>query len=182
MNIEALKKIGKLRVYKKGDVICKEKESSQYVYLLLRGKADIFKKIGEEWPGKPILKVQEGTIFGEMSLIGGNNSSSIVVGKDNTIVFELEKNKYKKLLKEDTEIAYMLLRTLITRINALMDRLIVRDPAFIFQMRNNDIYNVVNTMELTMYHDIVSCNKEYPLTVLVELNKMFEELSERMLS
>ena len=166
-------------MYKNADVICKD--NGKYVYLLLRGKADIFKKLGEGMPAKKVVKIEEGTVFGEMSLIESKSKGiSIIAGNDNTIVMELEKNNYRRLLKEDSEIAYMLLRTLIIRIDSMMDKLIMNEPAFIFQMRNNDIYKVVNTMGLTMFQNIVSCNEDYPIMVLTELNNMFEELSKSL--
>ena len=182
MNIEVLKKNGQLRVYKKKEIICREDETGQYVYLLLKGKADIYKR-GKNQADKHVANIQAGTVFGESSLIEGKKrSTSVVAGSDNTVVLEFENRKYRLLLREEPDLAFMLLRTLMFRINQAMDQLLSVDPAYIFNCRTNDIYMMISSLDIETFKEIVKGNCEYPLTALKELSEMLDSLNQRMLS
>lgn len=183
MNIEVLKKNGQLRVYNKEEIICREDEAGQYVYLLLKGKADIYKRVGKHQADKHVANILTGTVFGESSLIEGKKrNASVVAGSDSTIVLEFENSKYRLLLREEPDLAFMLLRTLMFRINQAMDLLLSVDPAYIFNCRTNDIYMMISSLDIETFKDLVKGNSDYPLTALKELSEMLDSLNQRMLS
>lgn len=183
MNIDVLKKNGQLRVYKSKDIICHEGEIGQYVYLLLKGKANIYKKAGINQADKYVANILAGTVFGESSLIEGKKrNASVVASSDNTVVLEFENRKYRLLLQEEPDLAFMLLRTLMYRTNQAMDQLLSIDPAYIFSCRTNDIYIMLSSLDTKTFKDIVKGNSEYPITALKELSKMLDSLNKRMLS
>lgn len=183
MNIEVLKKNGQLRVYKKEEIICREDETGLYVYLLLKGKADIYKRDRKHQADKHVANILAGTVFGESSLIEGKKrNASVVAGSDSTVVLEIENRKYRLLLREEPDLAFMLLRTLLFRINQAMDQLLSVDPAYIFNCRTNDIYIMISSLDIETFKDIVKRNSEYPLTALKELSEMLDSLNQRKLS
>ncbi|MBS5935202.1 MAG: cyclic nucleotide-binding domain-containing protein [Clostridiales bacterium] len=183
MNIEVLKKNGQLRVYKKEEVICHEDETGKYVYLLLKGKADIYKKVGQDQANKHVANILEGTVFGESSLIEGKKrNASVIAGSDNTVVLEFENRKYRLILREEPDLAFMLIRTLMNRVNLAMDKLLSVDPAYIYSCRTNDIYIMVSSLDIETFKEIVKGNRDYPLTVLKEFSEMLDSLNQRMLS
>ena len=183
MNIEVLKKNGLLRVFKREEIICREDEVGLNVYLLLKGKVDIYKKVGEKQADKYIANIQAGTVFGESSLIDGKKrKASVVASSDNTVVLEFENRKYRLLIQEEPDLAFMLLRTLMFRINQAMDQLLPIDPAYIFNCRTNDIYMMVSSLDIETFKVLVKSNCEYPITALKELSEMLDSLNQRMLS
>lgn len=183
MDIEVLKKSGQLRVYNSGEIICCEDETGKYVYLLLKGIANIYKKVGEHQSDKYIGNIRVGTVFGESSLIEGRRRmTSVVADSNNTVVLEIEKNKYKDLLRKEPDLAIMLLRTLVFRINLAMDNLLSDDPAYIYNCRTNDIYMMVSSLDNETFREVVCGNSEYPITALKELSEMLDSLNQRMLS
>ncbi|WP_310603796.1 Crp/Fnr family transcriptional regulator [Anaerosporobacter sp.] len=183
MNIDILKKNGKICVFKKDEIICHEDETGKYVYLLLKGEAGIYKKLGGNQAGKYIAKIPEGAVFGESALIDGRKrSASIITAMDNTIVLEFEKQTYLKLLKKETELAFKLLKTLMYRIDLAMDQLIALDPAYVFACRTHDIYKVVLSLDTKTFKEIIDGNSEYSITALKELSEMLDSLNQRILS
>lgn len=183
MNIEVLKKNGQLRVYKRNEVICREDETGQYLYILLKGKADIYKRVEKHQADKHVASILTGTVFGESSLIEGKKrNASVVAGSDSTVVLEFDNHKYRLLLREEPDLAFMLLKTLMFRINQAMDQLLSVDPAYIFNCRTNDIYMMISSLDIDTFKDIVKRNYEYPLTALKELSEMLDSLNQRMLS
>jgi CRP-like cAMP-binding protein len=182
LNIEVLKKSGQLRVYNSGEAICCEGEAGKYVYLLLKGIASIYKKVGDNQADRYIANVRLGTVFGESVLIEGRRRrASVIAGSDNTVVLEVEKNKYKLLLREEPDLAIMLLRALVYRINLAMDHLLSDDPAYIYNCRTNDIYMTVSSLDNETFREVVNGNGEYPITALKELSEMLDSLNERMI-
>lgn len=183
MNIEVLKNSGQLRVYSNKEVICYEEEMGKHVYILLKGKAKIYKKASDSQINKHLGHIELGTVFGESSLIERKKrNASVVAGSDNTVALEIENSKYLTLLKEEPKLAFMLLRTLVLRINSAMDHLLSVDPAYIYNCRTNDIYMMVSSLNIEKFIEVVNGNSEYTITALKELSEILDSLNQRMLS
>lgn len=182
LNIDLLKKNGRVRVYNNDDIICNENDRGEYIYLLLSGKAFVMKRNTTKKERKQVATIQTGTVFGETSLFGDMRNASVVAKKDNTIVLEFEIESFKHLLKQEPKLAFMLLKTLIARIKTAMDKLITKDPAYVFECRCNDIYKMVNELDNEKFLGIVSNNFDYPITASRELNEMLNSLNNKLLS
>ncbi|WP_455716138.1 Crp/Fnr family transcriptional regulator [Anaerosporobacter sp.] len=181
--MEVLRQNGQLRLFSNGDVICREDETGKYVYFLLKGEAKIYKKEGEQQTDKHIGDIQVGTIFGESTLIESKKrNASVIASSDNTVVLEVENEKYNVLLQQEPKLGFMLLKTLVYRINLASDQLLSVDPAHIFNCRTNDIYMTVSSLDNETFREIVNRNSEYTITALKELSEMLETLDKKMLS
>ena len=82
----------------KGDLIVKYGENVPGFYLLAEGSVDVFAQQSDIL----ITTLQEGSTFGEMSLIEDDTASATLkAGEDNTILLLCKKELFSKLLSDD---------------------------------------------------------------------------------
>jgi CRP-like cAMP-binding protein len=96
-----------LRV-KKDDFIFKEGATGDAFYLIVSGSvriSTIVPGVGEE----ALTILREGEYFGEMALIDDAPRSASAIANDDTILLLIAKDNFRKLLAQETGIAYKLL-------------------------------------------------------------------------
>ncbi len=106
--MDILISISKEKRAKKDEVIFKEGAVGDAFYLIVSGAvriSTIVPGVGEE--ALTILK--EGEYFGEMALIDDAPRSASAIANDDTILLLIEKDNFRKLLAQETGIAYKLL-------------------------------------------------------------------------
>ena len=88
---------------KNHEIILKQGRDSYYAYVLISGKADVYKDV----EGKQVLAgiVQEGEIFGILSFISNNLRSATIIANGDVTVGMIMKNAFvqhdpAKFLKE----------------------------------------------------------------------------------
>lgn len=92
----------------KDEVIFKEGEIGDAFYLIVSGSiriSTIIPGVGEE----ALTILREGEYFGEMALIDDAPRSASAIANDDTILLLIEKDNFRKLLAQETDIAYKLL-------------------------------------------------------------------------
>ncbi|WP_167958296.1 Crp/Fnr family transcriptional regulator [Anaerosporobacter faecicola] len=183
MNIEVLKQNGKFRTFQAKDEMCREGELGETVYLLLRGEAVVYMNTNLQNERMPIGKILEGTFFGESALLEGmKREASVVATGDQTIVLAFEYKRFQEIIERENVLAYKLLRTLLSRIDGVMDTLISKDPAYVFQCRTDDIYSMVSSLDVETFTAIVTENREYTITAVKALCEMLRSSNKRLLS
>ena len=80
--------------YKRGQVICQEGEIGHSMFILLQGNADItINSFSDQ--AQNLGTLQEGSFFGEMSLLEGKpRSATIVALSDEVIVLEIAEENF----------------------------------------------------------------------------------------
>jgi len=104
-----------LRDFRKNQLILREEETSDYMYIIIRGKVKIsrFGKAGKE----TILSMHgEGDFFGELSLIDGKTAPASVVAVENSAVAIISKGHFFSLLYTQRKVLENLLRILCSRL------------------------------------------------------------------
>lgn len=102
------------KIYENGSIIFKEGEKSDKFYMIKKGKVLIYKKMNDyQIITKDML--DEGEMFGEMSLLSDKirTSSAICVGE--CVIAEADINNLKYLLRHNPDFAQKLLITVIER-------------------------------------------------------------------
>jgi CRP/FNR family cyclic AMP-dependent transcriptional regulator len=93
---------------KKDEVVFKENATGDAFYLIVSGSvriSTIVPGVGEE----ALTILREGEYFGEMALIDDAPRSASAIANDDTILLMIGKDDFRKLLAQETGIAYKLL-------------------------------------------------------------------------
>jgi CRP/FNR family cyclic AMP-dependent transcriptional regulator len=106
--IDTLLSISKERRVRKDEIIFKEGDTGDAFYFIVSGSvriSTIVPGVGEE----ALTILIEGEYFGEMALIDDAPRSASAIANDDTILLLIEKDNFRKLLAQETGIAYKLL-------------------------------------------------------------------------
>jgi len=95
--------------YESGDVIVREGGRTDTLFVILEGSAKVVRK------GRTIARRGQGEYFGEISMIDGRRSAS-VVAETSMRCLVLYHNDLRKLVLDDPAMAWELLKTLATRV------------------------------------------------------------------
>ena len=124
--MDILISISKEKRVKKGDMIFQEGDAGDSFYLIVSGSvriSTIVPGVGEE----ALTILREGEYFGEMALIDDVPRSASAIANDDTILLLIGRDDFRKLLAQETGIAYKLLwvftRTLCARLRKTDEQL-----------------------------------------------------------
>jgi CRP/FNR family transcriptional regulator, cyclic AMP receptor protein len=103
--------IGKVFEYQKDDVILLENTEGFALYLLLKGKVHVRKKLESD---KYIILIElgPGDMFGEMSFLALNPRSASVVALEACKVMAIEQSDFQKLIDKNPAIGVKVYRSL----------------------------------------------------------------------
>lgn len=107
-----------LMYYPKEYVIFKEKDEGDALYIIKKGKIEIYHDPKEEGdlPVK-IAEISTGGFFGEMALISNLPRNASARALEESEVFILSKDDFKKLLDTNTTLAEQISATMVARLN-----------------------------------------------------------------
>ncbi len=103
-----------LRQYEAGEVIIKEDDLGDAVYILESGRAQVTKTLGEAQVHLGFIEA--GEPFGEMSMIDDKPRSATVTALEETRVREIHRNDFLESLQTDPDTAVAILRVLFERL------------------------------------------------------------------
>lgn len=177
MDVDLLKECGKTVTYKSGQSICREGETGHSMYILLNGRAEIIINSFSD-NVQSLGYLQEGSFFGEMSLLEGKpRSATIVADSDDVVVLEIAEENFSMLLLKATSITYRLLLSLNNRLNDMLDRIEKEDKRFVFQYRKNPIYNTIQKLDVRTFDAISKKDPDYVWELLKYLSSSLEKLN-----
>lgn len=181
MNIELLRTLGKVKKFNEGEFICLEKETGNTAYLLLQGKAEVIFCSFED-SNHRVAALKPGAFFGEMSLLENKVRNASVQAKvDNTLVLEIEKSNFFKILQTDSQIAWNLMNTLLTRMENMMGDLRFSSFASVAGYKKNALYLQIKKLNEEQFVQIAMTDTEYAYKLLRFLSGALAEMNEDML-
>ncbi|MFQ5398643.1 MAG: cyclic nucleotide-binding domain-containing protein [Anaerolineae bacterium] len=106
--------------YHEGDVLLRENESSDEMYIIARGSVQILMNPGMVSDGseadlEPVLltELRQGQVFGEIAMVDqGIRSATVVVNREDTILFRIARQRLILLCDSYPELGYKLMRNL----------------------------------------------------------------------
>lgn len=111
-DLEKIAKIVKILSFKKGELLFKEKEETQGLYLIYSGKVEISKTTPDGW--KQTLAVLHGEHFlGELSIIERRLHEATAIALENTGVYLITRNDFEKMEKQDTALTSKIMKKLV---------------------------------------------------------------------
>ena len=122
---EELSKISEqitFKEFKKNQVILREEETSEYMYMILSGKVKVM-QINEEGKETILAFHNPGDFFGELSLIDGKTAPATVVATENSGVALINKKDFFSMLLGQGKVMMRLLNILSTRLREAYDRI-----------------------------------------------------------
>lgn len=182
MNLELLQSLGKVKKFSRGEFVCLEQEEGATAYLLLQGSVEVKLSSFRDKP-KTVATLEQGVIFGEMSLLENKpRNASVVAATDQIMVLEIEKSNFLKILKSDKEIAYNLLRTLLGRMEKELDNMYRAKLAYVVEFRKNSLYQQIQSLSCEQFAAIIEKDSEYALKLLKFLSHSLAEINQKFVS
>lgn len=102
-------------VYAKGDIIFKEGDPGNVMYILQTGKVHIKKKVEN---GEKLLKIveQPHDFFGEMSLLDNSTRSATAISAEKTSLLMIDRVSFENLIVNNGKFALKIIKILSNRI------------------------------------------------------------------
>jgi hypothetical protein len=113
------------KVYKVGEIIVREGDVGDCMYIIQAGKVEVIK----EYEGKEVLLAElgEGDIFGEMALFEKGVRSATVRPLGEVRVLTVDKKTFLRKIHDDPSIAFRIMRKMSRRIRELNEELMRLD-------------------------------------------------------
>ncbi len=103
-----------LRQYEAGEIIIKENDMGDAVYILERGRAHVTKQLDSQQVH--LGYVEAGEPFGEMSMIDDKPRSATVTAMEETMAREIHRNDFLESLQTDPDAAVAVLKVIFERL------------------------------------------------------------------
>ena len=117
--IEQVAALTKEVVYKAGEVIIREGDPSDEMYIIQDGMVEVLVSTGRiaDVPGPPqltpLVRLGQGQFFGEMSLVdSGVRSATVRTVKDNTVLYAISRQAFWDLCDGNHHIGYVVMRNI----------------------------------------------------------------------
>ncbi len=104
----------------KGDTITRQGAVAHWLYLIVRGEADVWLDAGGE--RSHVATLIQGNVFGEMGLMTGEPRRATISARSDVECYRLDKAGFEKVLRSRPDIAGEISRILASRQSELTDR------------------------------------------------------------
>jgi CRP/FNR family transcriptional regulator, cyclic AMP receptor protein len=112
--LEAIANAVREVTHKAGAVVAAEGEPGAGLFIIDQGEADV--TIG----GKKVNHMSAGDFFGEMALLDGGPRSASVVAETPLVTIRIERAAFRRMLKDEPDIALKLLEGMARRMRTLL--------------------------------------------------------------
>lgn len=100
------------RAYRKGEVIFREGDSSDELYVIAKGTASVRLRLAGTDRETRLITFAPGTVFGEIALLDQETRSATVEADDDLVCYVLTREQYTRLVAQHAAIAVKLLTNL----------------------------------------------------------------------
>jgi len=122
--IQQVSTMGDISTYNAGDVVVREHQSADSMYIIFSGIAKVTKH-DDNGTEVEIARLQAGDFFGELALLDEGTRSATVICETNCDLFVLNRESFLKLLDEsDTMMIYGLMKALTQRVRASIQKVL----------------------------------------------------------
>lgn len=102
-------------LYNMGDVIVEEGEPGNHIYIIEKGKVEVWKKHSDG--NKKVLGfLNTGQIFGEMAIIEKTKRTATVTAIESTVIISIQGDRLLDALQKSPPIITTLIKTLIANL------------------------------------------------------------------
>jgi sulfate permease, SulP family len=111
-DLDELRAVLKLREFKAGEVICREGDPGDRMWLLVKGSVSVRLDVADDRGSRRITSLTRGTVFGEMALIEGAPRSATIVADEDVACYQLSGKDFDVLLRDKPAIATAVMRNI----------------------------------------------------------------------
>jgi Uncharacterized protein conserved in bacteria len=122
-DLQKLKEMGSMKVFKAGDYIFKQGESGDEMYIILAGRVGISVDSQNNTP-LMISHLENGDFLGEIALMDNLPRNTSAIAETDTTVISISKYSFQALICDSASIPYRIIIGLIHQINQLYHQLI----------------------------------------------------------
>ena len=90
--------------FRPGEIISRQGEAADYLYILTRGKASV-RVANASGVSSPVANLRAGDVFGEMGMMTGQPRTATVQAQTDVVCYRLDKNAFRAILQRRPEIA-----------------------------------------------------------------------------
>ena len=120
---------GKVKKYKSDQLVMKEGDPSDKIFVIIDGKARVSRRTGQS-EQRVLAFLERGSVFGEMAAFDGLGHSADVYADGEMSALTIDNEKFFKLLRNDAELALKIttriISTLSMRLRKTNDQLLGR--------------------------------------------------------
>lgn len=110
--LAAIKNAMERRAYKKGDILFREGDISDELYVIAKGSASVRLRLSGAERDTRLITFSPGTMFGELALLDQEARSATVESDDDLVCYVLTRRQFEKLTTEHSTVAIKLLANL----------------------------------------------------------------------
>jgi CRP-like cAMP-binding protein len=112
--LAALADIALEKEFSPGEVIFEEGQPAQHLYLLARGKVEVFHR--DDSGDYPIATLGEEECFGEMAILDEEPRSASIKALEPTQVLKIDRESFRELITERPQISFAIFKILTKRL------------------------------------------------------------------
>jgi hypothetical protein len=97
-----------------GEILFEEGEPGHHLYVLVRGKVEVFRRLDTR--EYPIAFLGEKECFGEMAILDNEPRSASIRAQEPSVVLKIDRESFRELIIERPQIAFAVMRILSSRL------------------------------------------------------------------
>lgn len=118
--LQSIARLTRLVEVKRDEVIFKTGDAAAAFYIVISGKFEVF--AGEGLRRQVLVYLKQGSYFGEMSLIADQPHSATVAARSDSLVLEISKENFKKIIENNAAVSLEISRVLSRRLKEENER------------------------------------------------------------
>ncbi len=113
-DLNALADICEERTYQKDEIITRQGEEGDELYIVCDGFLEVVHSpVDEDAPPRTVVNLGEGQIAGEMALVdGGPRSATVRASSEETVVLVIRRNDFETLCEKNHFLGYVIMRNI----------------------------------------------------------------------
>ncbi len=112
--LAALADIALEKEFRPGEIIFEENQAAHHLYVIVRGKVEVFRRIGST--EHPIALLVEKECFGEMAILDDEPRSASIRSLEPTMVLKIDRESFRELISERPQISLAILKIMSKRL------------------------------------------------------------------
>ncbi len=174
--LKSISQLMRLAEYKKDDAVYREGEGASSFYVVVSGRFEASASLGDR--KKVLAYLRRGDYFGEMSLLTDEPHSATIRALSDSLLLELKKDDFKKIIEHNASVALEISRRLSARLKGTNERqrlLLKSDIVSIFSNQHR-----IGRTEFSINLAASLIQETHQKTILLDMSPSGAEISTKL--